>query len=212
MTSKRYKEKDSETIPSLSRRSFGKAAIGVGLGLAAAATGVQSAFSQGSNGESLNEKEGIHTTPQGYEGNFAVCTVLIVKEEMEKETDGVWDKHKKWLRETHGPWGMVSYSVAKNKEMKNPLNPASEETTGRITYVIHEIYRNLDGLTKHYSESPNGGYVEDFLKICTAEGNSVMVLQGAPVTHSLLPKDCDFPVTIAQNNEGVEKFFKKEIK
>lgn len=149
---------------------------------------------------------------EGYEGNIAVATILTIKKELEKDADDVWDRHKKWLKESHGPWGMVSYTVAKNNEMKNPLNPASTETTGRIIYVIHEVYRHLDGLTKHYSESPNGGYVEDFLKICTAEGSSVSILQGAPVTHSLLPKDCDFPVTISANNEGVEKFFDKDKK
>lgn len=183
----------------LSRRNFGKVAAGIGLASLASSSTVIAGT------DSSQTKD----MPEGYEGNIAVSTILIIKKELEKDADNVWDRHKKWLRETHGPWGMVSYTVAKNNEMKNPLNPASAETTGRIIYVIHEVYRHLDGLNKHYSESPNGGYVEDFLKLCTAEGSSVVVLQGAPVTHSLLPKDCDFPVTIANNNEGVEKFFNK---
>ena len=180
-----------------SRRDLGKVAVGIGL----ASLANSSAVIAGT--ESNHQTKDI---PEGYEGNIAVSTILIVRKELEKDADDVWDRHKKWLKETHGPWGMVSYTVAKNNEMKNPLNPTSTETTGRIIYVVHEVYRHLDGLKKHYSESPNGGYVEDFLKICTAEGSSVVVLQGAPVTHSLLPKDCDFPVTIANNNEGVEKF------
>ena len=149
-------------------------------------------------------------SPEGYEDNIAVCTVMIIEPEHEKAADRVWELHKKWLKATHGPWGMVSYTVAKNSEFKNQLNPASAEKTGRIIYVIHEVYRHLDGLNKHYSESPNGGYVEDFLKIATAEGTTVTILQGAPITHSLLPKDCDFPVTISKSNKGVEKFFDKK--
>lgn len=158
---------------------------------------------------SEKSKTAISITPEGYEGNIAVCTVMIIQSELEKDADSVWDRHKKWLKETHGPWGMVSYTVAKNEEVKNPLNPASTEKTGRIIYVIHEVYRHLEGLNKHYSESPNGGYVEDFLKIATAEGTTVTVLQGAQITHSLLPKDCDFPVAISSSEKGVEKFFKK---
>lgn len=181
----------------LSRRDFGKVAAGIGL----ASFASSSSLAAGTD----YRKD----MPEGYEGNIAVSTILIIRKDLEKDADNVWDRHKKWLKETHGPWGMVSYTVAKNNEMKSPLNPSSTETTGRIIYVIHEVYRHLDGLNKHYSESPNGGYVEDFLKICTAEGSSVVVLQGAPVTHSLLPKDCDFPVTIASDNEGVEKFFDK---
>lgn len=195
---------DIKNDNALSRRSFGKATIAAGL--ASVAAGISNTFASEKSVPVPQETQAI---PEGFEGNIAVCTVLIVKEKWEKAADDVWDRHKKWLKATHGPWGMFTYTVAKNKEVKNPLNPASTEKTGRIIYVVHEVYRALDGLQKHYSESPNGGYVEDFLKICTAEGNSVTVLQGAPVTHSLLPKDCDFPVTIASSNEGVEEFFKK---
>jgi len=185
----------------LSRRDFGKVAAGLGLASLASSSAV------------IAGTETSHQTndvPEGYEGNIAVATILTIKKELEKDADDVWDRHKKWLKESHGPWGMVAYTVAKNNEMKNPLNPASAETTGRIIYVIHEVYRRLDGLAKHYSESPNGGYVEDFLKICTANGSSVAILQGAPITHSLLPKDCDFPVTISDNNEGVKQFFNED--
>lgn len=183
-----------------SRRNFGKVSVGFGIAtLASNAVALSGTESDGQN----------NNLPEGYEGNIAVATVLTIRKELEKDADEVWDRHKQWLRETHGPWGMVSYSVAKNTEMKNALNPGSTETTGRIIYVIHEIYRHIDGLKKHYSESPNGGYVENFIKLCTAEGSSVVILQGAPVTHSLLPKDCDFPVVIDSNNEGVEMFFTK---
>ena len=192
---------DEKEQQSFSRRDLGKAVVGAGL-----ASMLLGSDAIAQDEQSMQENK---TNPEGYEGNIAVCTVMIVKQELEQDADNVWDRHKKWLKATHGPWGMVSYTVAKNKEMKNALNPASEETTGRIIYVIHEVYRHLDGLTKHYSESPNGGYVEDFLKIATAEGSSVTILQGAPVTHSLLPKDCDFPVTIS-NQGGVEEFFKKK--
>lgn len=182
------------------RRHFAKVSAGFGLATLAAGSAALAAEQSG---------EPINPVLEGYEGNIAVSTVLIIRKALEIAADDVWDRHKKWLRETHGPWGMVSYTVAKNNELKNPLNPASTETTGRIIYVIHEVYRHLDGLTKHYSESPNGGYVEDFLEICTAEGSSVVILQGAPVTHSLLPKDCDFPVTLDSNTQGVEQFFEK---
>lgn len=147
---------------------------------------------------------------KGYEGNIAVCTIMVIEPEHEEAADSVWNRHEKWLQETHGPWGMLSYTVAKNSEFKNPLNPASTEKTGRIIYVIHEVYRHLDGLSKHYSESDKGGYVKDFLKIATADGTTVTVLQGSPIIHSLLPKDCDFPVNIAKSNKGVEKFFDKK--
>ena len=183
----------------ISRRSFGKLSAGLGIATLASTAAAMAATEQPAN-----------VVPEGYEGNIAVATTLTIKKELEKDADDVWDRHKKWLKASHGPWGMVSYSIAKNTEMKDPLNPASTETTGRIIYVVHEIYRDLSGLQKHYSESPNGGYVEDFLKICTAEGSSVSILQGALVTHSLLPKDCDFPVVIDKNNEGVEKFFDKK--
>ena len=165
---------------------------------------------QNSKNQEANIEYASNNDQEGYEGNIAVCTVMVIESEHEDDADSVWDRHKKWLKETHGPWGMVSYTVAKNPEFKNPLNPASTEKTGKIIYVIHEVYRHIDGLNKHYSESANGGYVEDFLKIASAEGTSVTVLQGSVITHSLLPKDCDFPVLIAKDNGGVEKFFDKK--
>ncbi|MDB1123413.1 hypothetical protein [Vibrio algarum] len=186
-------EDATETKSSLSRRDFGKFAAGLGL---ASVVGSSNAFAQ-DKPLSADKDNQPSVTPEGYEGNIAVCTVLIVKQEMEKETDDVWDRHKKWLKETHGPWGMVSYTVAKHKELKYPLKPENGETTDRIVYVIHEVYRHLEGLKKHYAECMDGNYLEDFIRICTAEGNTFTVLQGAPITHSLLPKDCDFPITFA---------------
>lgn len=194
-------DKEKNSAQSLRRRELGKMAFGAGIASVLMGAGVVP--------NTANATQKGNEQPEGYEGNIAVCTVMIVKKALEADADDVWDRHKKWLKESHGPWGMVSYSVAKNVEIKEPLNPASTEETGRIIYVIHEIYRHLDGLQKHYSESPKGGYVEDFLKVATAEGSSVIVLQGAPVTHSLLPKDLDFPVTI-EAGTGVEKFFKDD--
>ncbi len=196
-------ETNNKNNKTVTRRNMVKATAGIGLA---------STF-LGSNIIAQTTDQQIapaNKTPEGYESNIAVCTVMIVRAIHEKAADSVWDKHKKWLKATHGPWGMVTYTVAKSEEVKNPLNPASTEKTGRIIYVIHEVYRHLDGLTKHYSESPNGGYVEDFLKIATAEGTTVTVLQGAEITHSLLPKDCDFPVSISGSDAGVEKFFDKD--
>ncbi|MDB4614586.1 hypothetical protein OAH18_02735 [bacterium] len=172
----------------VSRRSFAAAA---GLGLASLA-GVADAKPNTASPQGQK----MATAPEGYEGNIAVCTFLIVKASMEKETDAVWDKHKQWLKETHGPWGMVSYTVAKHKELKFPLQPGNLETTNRIIYCIHEVYRQLDGLKKHYKESPGGGYLDEFTRISKTEGNSLVVLQGAPITHSLLPQDCEFPVQL----------------
>ena len=191
--------------PLCSRRSFGSAAVSAGI--TSILMGTYAAAREAGNATVKNDSS---TTPEGFEGNIAVCTVLTIEKKLESAADSVWDRHKKWLKATHGPWGMFTYTVAKNVEFKNPLNPGSKETTGRIIYVIHEVYQNISGLNKHYSESPNGGYVEDFLKICTAKGSSVTVLQGCEVTHSLLPKDCDFPVVI-DKSEGVEdKYFKKK--
>ena len=190
----------------LSRRSLGSAVVGAGLATAFIGT---SASAQQTNAAAAKDTPGAKHQ-EGFEGNIAVCTVLTIQKELENAADSVWDRHKKWLKATHGPWGMFTYTVAKNVEFKNPLNPGSKETTGRIIYVIHEVYQNISGLNKHYSESPNGGYVEDFIKICTAKGSSVTVLQGAKVTHSLLPKDCDFPVVIDKSSGVEEKFFKKK--
>lgn len=172
---------------SVSRRNFGL--ISASLGLSALAATSQAVANENANAAKV-------TTLEGYEGNIAVCTTLVIKEEYEKAADGVWDMHKAWLKRSHGPMGMVSYTVAKNHEFKDALNPNATETTGRIIYVIHEVYRHLDGLKKHYAQSADGGYVDEFVKICTAEGNSFFVLQGAPVTHSLLPKDLDFPIKL----------------
>lgn len=184
--------KANATNRPLSRRGFGAAAVGVaGMGVASFA-----GVSESSPYTLDDPKESTVSAPEGYEGNIAVCTMLIVKDKMEKETDAVWDKHKAWLRESHGPWGMVSYTVAKHKELKFPLKPGNGETTDRIVYCIHEIYRNIEGLQKHYQECEQGDYIREFMKICTTEGNSFTVLQGAPVTHSLLPKDCAFPVEL----------------
>ncbi|GAD88423.1 hypothetical protein VHA01S_005_00250 [Vibrio halioticoli NBRC 102217] len=141
-----------------------------------------------------HEKSILPSNPEGYEGNIAVCTVLTVISAMEVETDNMWDRHKQWLKTTHGPWGLISYTIAKHKELKHPLDPKNNDTTDRIVYVIHEIYKNIDGLKKHYAECMQGHYVEDFIRICSAEGNSLTVLQGSAITHSLLPKDCDFPI------------------
>lgn len=175
-----------------SRRDFGAVAAGVtGLGVVSFA-----GISKASADTHDDQQESTDSVPEGYEGNIAVCTMLIVKQEMEKETDAVWDKHKAWLKRSHGPWGMVSYTVAKHKELKFPLQPDNGETTDRIVYCIHEVYRDIEGLQKHYQECEQGDYVEDFMKICTTEGNTFTVLQGAPVTHSLLPKDCSFPVEL----------------
>lgn len=179
---------DAPNERSVSRRNFGL--ISASLGLSALAATSQAV----ANDDASATK--VKTTPEGYEGNIAVCTTLVIKEQYEKAADGVWDMHKAWLKRSHGPWGMVSYTVAKNHEFKDALNPNATETTGRIIYVIHEVYRHVDGLEKHYAQSADGGYVDEFVKICTAEGNSFFVLQGAPITHSLLPKDLDFPIEL----------------
>ena len=197
-----------------SRRSFAKTAAGLGLGLAAAG-GVSTAMSKEQDrqplqseegGQAMQDKMATNVTPEGYEGNVAVCTMLVVKSEMEQETDAMWVKHKKWLKETHGPWGMVSYTIAKHGELKNPLDPSDSSTTDRIVYCAHEVYRHLDGLKKHYAEAENADYLQDFLKICTAPGNSFTVLQGTPVIYSLLPKDCVFPIDLSSSSQDSFKF------
>lgn len=172
---------DSEVLM-LSRRSLGLVAAGIGLSTLGAGTTANA-----------NEQRSAN---EGYEGNIAVCTTLVVKAEHEAAADAVWDLHKAWLKRSHGPWGMVTYTVAKNTEFEDALNPHATKTTGRIIYVIHEVYRHLDGLKKHYAQSEDGGYVKEFVRICTAEGSEFHVLQGAPVTHSLLPKDLDFPIEL----------------
>lgn len=95
--------------------------------------------------------------------------------------DAVWDAHKAWLKRSHGPMGLLCYAVAK-----------SDTDDGTLVYVIHEIYQSADGLRQHYDRSGEGGYVEEFLRIAQADGNTMTVLQGSPVTHSLLPKDLVF--------------------
>lgn len=185
----------SQDKSTFSRRNFGKTAAGLGMGLASA-IGFSDVIAQEENSQLSQEGIGTNMTPEGYEGNIAVCTMLVVKAEMEQETDAMWDKHKQWLKETHGPWGMVSYTVAKHGELKNALDPSDTSTTDRIVYCAHEVYRNIDGLKKHYAEAENAAYLKDFLRICQAEGNSFTVLQGTPVTHSLLPKDCVFPIKL----------------
>lgn len=181
----------SEEKKSLSRRDFGKTAVGLGLGLAAA-TGLSDVMAADDNQSQIS---GVTQLPEGYEGNIAVCTMLIVKKEMEEETDRVWDNHKAWLKKTHGPWGMVSYTVAKHPELKYPLKPKDGSVTDRIVYCIHEVYHHLDGLKKHYEQCEHGNYLDEFIRICTTEGNTFTVLQGSAITHSLLGKDCDFPIT-----------------
>lgn len=114
-------EKLNEQIAS--RRNFGKSALGVGLAY------ILASYHVSANAGNLLQPSDDYSQ-DGYEGNIAVCTVLMIKKELEQEADSVWDRHKKWLKETHGPWGMVSYTVAKNDEMKNPLNPTSKEKTG----------------------------------------------------------------------------------
>ncbi len=200
---------DDAKEPLYSRRALGGAAVGAGLASVLLGTNACASETASTATAAATATTKASSVPEGFEGNIAVCTVLTIKKELESAADSVWDRHKKWLKATHGPWGMFTYTVAKNVEFKNPLNPGSKETTGRIIYVIHEVYQDISGLNKHYSESPNGGYVEDFLKICTAEGSSVTVLQGAKVTHSLLPKDCDFPVVINKSEGVEEKYFKK---
>ncbi len=174
-------QNESGTV--LSRRSLGLLAAGLGA----------TAVAQGTPAFTASASDNL---PEGYEGNIAVCTTLIIRAEHEAAADGVWDLHKAWLKKTHGPWGMVTYTVAKNTEFEDGLNPHATKTTGRIIYVIHEVYRHLEGLKKHYAESGDGGYVDEFLRICLAEGSEFHVLQGAPVTHSLLPQDLDFPIQL----------------
>lgn len=117
----------------------------------------------------------------GYEGNIAVCTTLVIQPSQESEMDAVWDAHKAWLQRSHGPMGLLTYSVAK-----------SANDDGTLVYVIHEIYQDADGLRQHYERSDEGGYVEGFLGVAQAEGNTMTVLEGSPVTHSLLPKDLTY--------------------
>lgn len=123
---------------------------------------------------------------QGYEGNIAVCTTLVIRREHEPSMDAVWDRHKQWLQRTHGPMGLLAYTVAK-----------SENGDDELVYVIHEVYRQAEGLEKHYELSGDGDYVDEFLRIAQAPGSTMTVLQGSEVTHSLLPKDLDYSQSIA---------------
>lgn len=123
----------------------------------------------------------MSASSDGYEGNIAVCTTLVIQASQESEMDEVWDTHKAWLQRSHGPMGLLTYSVAK-----------SVNDDGTLVYVIHEIYQDADGLKQHYERSGEGGYEAGFLRIAQADGNTMIVLEGSPVTHSLSPKDLAF--------------------
>ena len=104
-------EKNEEQEP-CSRRTFGSVAVGAGL--ASAFLGANVSAQEASH--VAVKEDSAPTTPEGFEGNIAVCTVLTVEEKLESAADSVWDRHKKWLKATHGPWGMFTYTVAKNVE------------------------------------------------------------------------------------------------
>lgn len=127
---------------------------------------------------------------EGFEGKTNVCTILTVPDGLTEACDAMWDKHKAWLKATHGPWGLCAYTVAKNKEAANALAPpGGSNKTDRTVYVAWEIYTNQAGLDKHFELCTDEEYVKDLLKIGATANVDVVVLNGCNVTHSLLPKD-----------------------
>lgn len=129
----------------------------------------------------------------GYEGCTHINAVIAVPEAREADGDALFVKHKAWIQRTHGPLGLLFYSVTKNKEVSVPLDPSSEPT-GRIIFSLNEVYTAPAGLMKHWAMAKTEcDFFEEFVAFFTAEGSTVLAMHGAPVIHSLLPKDLSFP-------------------
>ena len=128
--------------------------------------------------------------PTGFEGKTVISMTVAVKGDMESLADEVFRKHKDFMKRTHHALGLLSYNVGKNKEFSNPMDPTSEPT-GRIVYSLHEVYTTPEGLAKHWELGAKEPFFGDFLKVCTGEGNTMVLQQGAPAVQSLFPSDLD---------------------
>uniref|UniRef100_A0A6U2CM87 ABM domain-containing protein n=1 Tax=Hemiselmis andersenii TaxID=464988 RepID=A0A6U2CM87_HEMAN len=129
----------------------------------------------------------------GYEGKTQITIMVSVPAEQEKAGDEIFERHKKWMQSTHGPWGLLFYTVCKNKELSAPLDQSSAPT-GKIIFTLTEVYASPEGLQKHWSSAPTDipDVFKDFAAFCTTEGHQLMLMHGAPVVRSLYPGDCAF--------------------
>lgn len=129
----------------------------------------------------------------GYEGCIHINAVIAVPAAREADGDALFVKHKAWVQSTHSSLGLLFYTVTKNKELSVPLDPSSEPT-GRVIFSVNEIYTSPAGLMKHWGMAKTeSGFFDEFVAFFTAEGSTVLAMHGAPVIHSLLPKDLPFP-------------------
>ena len=89
-------------------------------------------------------------------GKPCIHLYLVVPAEKEEEADALFKSHVGFMKKTHaiGAVGteprILEYSIAKGKEMNDPMDPSKGET-GNIMYYMAETYNAASGVAGHMS-------------------------------------------------------------
>ncbi len=114
-----------------------------------------------------------------------LTAVIIAPPDQVEEGDRIFLGHAPWMESTHqrsGSKALLSYNLAKVPELSNPwdLNSAP---TGRVCFILTEIYETRDGVTDHLERSSSWG---DFGALAKwMEKCQVTFVPAAPIIHSL---------------------------
>jgi hypothetical protein len=140
----------------------------------------------------------------GYENNSQISLVITTKKE--KEIDEFFAWHKPWMQSTHGPMGLLLYTVVKSAALSNPVDPKSV-VEGSYTYVVTEIYATPEGAKKHWAMAPKelGKRFDDLMAILTDKEATCQIVHAGKIVNGLNSGDLAFPITLEEEETKAEE-------
>ena len=106
-------------------------------------------------------------------GKPCIHLYLVVPAAKEEEADALFKSHVGFMKKTHaiGAVGteprILEYSIAKGKEMNDPMDPSKGET-GNIIYCVSEVYAAPESIPAHMAAGDAHWENMEKFKVCIA--------------------------------------------
>jgi hypothetical protein len=110
-----------------------------------------------------------------HKGKAQLLYVMVCPAELEGEGDRLFRSHQTWMEATHhrtGEKALLSYNVSKAPQLSNPMD-ATSARTGKICFILSEIYETDAGVTEHFQLAMSGW--KDFAALGEWLGKCTMV-------------------------------------
>lgn len=111
-----------------------------------------------------------------HKGKVQLIYVITAPADQEAEGDRLFRSHQAWMEKSHhrsGEQALLSYNVSKAPELSNPMD-ASSAPTGKVCFVLNEIYESEAGVADHFQQAQSGWAdfpaLVDWLGKCTMAG------------------------------------------